>query len=163
MADKIGNVQAIANIPAARLRDIFRRTMVLGLSSVAAERPTFHWAKQVSFAEHDSSENPWDWTAAPDLDVTPAPEQVLCAYEFSAPFGRTGAVPERVGEFNISTLMITMFEDEYEVVSGSGGSGFSYVTVGPNLDTRWFFRYVQPGVNLGGLSAFQINCAAEDT
>jgi hypothetical protein len=134
----------------------------MGLPQTVAHRPTFYWANQVTFAEHDSSDNPWDWGSAPTLDVTPAPQQVLCAYEFAAPFGRTGAVPERAGEFNISTLIITVLEDEFATLAGSS-SGFSYVTVGPNTDAKWFFRYWQPNVGLGNLTVYQITCGSEDT
>lgn len=136
--------------------------MVMGLPQTVAHRPTFYWEKQVTFAEHDSSDNPWDWGAAPTLDTTPPPVQVLCAYEFSAPFGRTGTVPERVGEFNISTLTLTLFEDEYATLEGDTAS-FSYVTVGPNTATKWYFRYVQPSTGLGDLTVYQVTCGAEDT
>ena len=162
MADKIGSVSSIANIPASDLRGVLRSTMVLGLPETVVDRPTFYWEKEVTFAEYDSSDKPWDWTAAPTLDTTPVPEQVICAYEFAAPFGRTGAVPERTGEFNISTIIVTLLEDEFATVSGTT-SGFSYVTVGPELDRRWYFRYWQPSIGLGSMTVYQITCGAEDT
>jgi len=162
VADKIGSVSAIADIPAAQLRDVLRSTMVMGLPETAVDRPTFYWQNEVTFAEHDADDHPWDWTSAPTLDTTPTPEQVLCAYEFKAPFGRTGAVPERAGEFNISSLTLTVFEDEFATLSGAT-SGFTYVTIGPELDRRWYFKYWQPSVGLGSLTVYQIMCAAEDT
>jgi len=162
VADKVGSVSSIADIPAAQLRDVLRSTMVMGMPETVADRPTFYWQNEVTFDEHDAADRPWDWTAAPTLDVTPAAEQVICAYEFAAPFGRTGAVPERTGEFNISTLTVTVFEDEFAVLSGDT-SGFSYVTVGPELNRRWYFKYWQPSVGLGSLTVYQISCAAEDT
>jgi hypothetical protein len=136
--------------------------MVLGLPETVAHRPTFYWEKQVTFAEHDSSDNPWDWSTAPTLENTPEPQQVICAYEFSAPFGRTGAIPERAGEFNISTLTFTVLEEEFSVLAGTS-SGFSYVTVGPKLNRKWHFRFWQPTVGLNDLQVYQITCAAEDT
>lgn len=166
MADKIGSVSSIANIPAGSIRDTLRSTMVLGLPETVVDRPTFYWDKAVTFAEHDADDKPWDWTVAPTLDTTPTPEQVICAYEFAAPFGRTGAVPERAGEFNMSTVVVTCFEDEYAMLSGvtnGAGGGFSYVTIGPELDRRWYFRYWQPSLGLGSLTTYQITCGAEDT
>lgn len=162
MADKIGSVSAIAAIPAEQLRDVLRSTMVLGLPEKAVDRPTFYWEKEVAFAEYDKEDQPWDWTDAPTLDTTPDPEQVLCAVEFAAPFGRAGVIPERTGEFNVSTVILTVFEDEFDILSGTT-DGFSYVTIGPTLDRRWYFRYWQPAVGLGSLTVYQITCGAEDT
>jgi len=158
MAELVSGVPSIADIPATDIRTALRQTMVMGLPSVVADRPTFYWDKEVTFAEHDSADSPWDWTAAPTLDDTPTEQQVICAFEFAAPFGRTGAVPERIGEFNISTVIITLFEDEYAAIDG-----FTWVTIGPELSRRWYFRYVQPTTSLGALSVYSISCAAEDT
>ena len=158
MAEAVGNIASIANIPAVELDGIFRQTMVMGLPDTVAHLPTFYWDKVVEFAEHDSADKPWDFQAAPTLDTTPSSQQAICAYEFFAPFGRQGSVPERVGEFNPSTVKVTMLADEFAAVDG-----FSHMTIGPDLDREWVFRYWHPELGLGALAVYVITCAALDT
>ena len=158
MANKIGNISSIASIPTDDLRSIWRQTMVMGLPDVEEDRPKFYFEREVAWAEHDSADKPWDWTAAPVSDDTPEPVQVICVYEFAAPFGRQGALFERSGEYNQSTLTMTMFEDEFALVSDS-----SYVTVGPGLERKWWFRYWKPAVSMNDLTLYEAIFASEDT
>ena len=157
MAIKIGNISSIASIPTDDLRSIWRQTMVMGLPETEADRPTFSFERDVAWAEHDSADKPWDWTAAPISDSTADPIQILCVYEFAAPFGRQGALFERSGEYNQSTLTITMFEDEFASITDS-----SNVSVGPGSRT-WWFRYWKPSVSMNDLTLYEAIFASEDT
>ena len=158
MAVKIGNISSIASIPTDDLRDIWRQTMVMGLPETEADRPTFYFDREVAWADHDSADKPWDYTDAPVTDTTADSVQAICVYEFAAPFGRQGALFERSGEYNQSTLTITMFEDEFESVTDS-----SYVTIGPGLERKWWFRYWKPAASLNDLTAYEAIFASEDT
>lgn len=152
MATSHRGVDAIATIPAS-VAGALRSTMVLGLPVAEADRPTFYFDRDVEWAQHDSEGKPWDWTEVPSVDntATPASVQPICAYEFFSPLGRQGAYPTEVGDFNPTTLVVTVLQDGFTEVWGS-----SHVVIGPE-DRRWYFRFWQPAVALGGLSVFQIH------
>lgn len=156
MAENHGGVDAIAQIPSS-VETALRRTMVLGLPEDDTQKPTFHFDRDVTWADHDSADKPWDWTDAPTLDNTPASVQPICAMEFFAPLGRTGAQYTEVGDFFPSTVIVTFTETDYLTVVNS-----SYFTMGP-ADTRYWFRYWRPTVGLGTLTVYQAHFEAQDT
>lgn len=154
MADTFQGVSAIANIDADLLRSRLRQTMVLGMPPSDAEKPTFYFEREVDFAQHDNEGNPWDWEAAPVLTSVKPATQIICAYEFFEPLGRQAAHQTEVGEFNPTTLRVTLFEDEFVAVRG-----FSYVKVGVS-EARWYFRHWTPVYGLGRLAVIQVTCSA---
>ncbi len=156
MAESHGGFDAIASVPTETVREQLRRTMVLGLPQDEAERPTFYFDRVVQWDRYDSEGNPWDWTTAPTSDTQKAAVQPVCAYEFFSPLGRQGIHETEAGPFQPTTLVITLFEDEFDEVSG-----FSYVTVGPGSQ-KWYFRYWRPAFSLGDMTVYQIHCAAGD-
>jgi hypothetical protein len=157
MAESHRGVDAIASVPDF-VQDRLRETMVFGLPNADADKPTFYFERQVSWTDHDSEDKPWDWTSAPASDTTVAPTQPICAVEFFAPLGRSGAQYSEVGDFFPSTVVITFVsEDDFNEAYGS-----SYVTVGPRA-TKWYFRYWKPEVSLGNIPVLQAHFQAEDT
>jgi hypothetical protein len=154
MADSIAGRASIADIPTGDIREILRATMVMGLPEKQVDRPTFFFGDDKTWTREDMEGSPWDWTATPLVNVQNEPTQVLCAYEFFAPLGRQGAFLTEVGEFNPTTLVLTMFEDEFSSVLG-----FSYVTLGPD-DTKWWFRHWKPAVGLNDLTVYEVHTAA---
>lgn len=156
MAESHNGVNAIATIPAT-VEDLLRQTMVLGLPNDDADKPTFHFERQVTWADFDVEGQPWDWTAAPVLDTTPPSVTPICAYEFFSPIGRSGAQFSEVGDWFPSTIIVTLMAADYPDVVDS-----SYVTIGP-ASTRWWFRYYRPVYGLGGLDVYQVTMQAEDT
>lgn len=155
MATQHGGFESIANIPVDQIRETLRRTMVMGLPVEDSEKPTFYFGRAVAWSEHDSEGNPWDWDTAPATDVTPTSVQPVCSWEFFSPLGRQGAFPTEVGDFSPTTVVFTMFEDEYAQVNGA-----EYATVGPS-DKRYYFRFWRPSVGLGDMTVYEIHCVAE--
>lgn len=161
MAEQHDGFESIAAPPTDSIRETLRRTMVMGLPQEESQRPTFYFDRTVTWEDYDSEDNPWDWTVDPVTEVVPASEQVICAYEFFSPLGRQGAFYTEVGEFNPTTLVFTMFEEEWERVRG-----FSYATVGPSrlgtsASNRWYFRFWKPAYGLNDLTVYQVHTAAE--
>ena len=154
MAESAGGFESIASFDADAVRESLRRTMVMGLPSEEDDQPTFYFEREVDWAKHDREGSPWDWSTAPVSETQSAPSQVLCAVEFFSPLGRQGAFYTEVGEFNPTTLVLTMFEDEFEEVYG-----FSRVTVGPSSQS-WYFRFFKPAMGLGALTVYQVQCSA---
>ncbi len=157
MAKSIGGRTSIANIPTDIIRETLRKTMVMGMPPTASERPTFYFEGEKTFDEADTEGSPWIWTDNPTLDTGADPIQVLCAYEFFSPLGRQGAFMTEVGEFNPTTVVLTMFEDEFAAVYG-----FTYMTVGPS-DQRWYFRFFKPAVGLNDMTVYGLHCVATGT
>lgn len=157
MAESHRGVDAIATVPDF-VQDRLRETMVFGLPIADADKPTFYFERQVSWADQDSEDKPWDWTAAPATDTTAAPTQPICTFEFFSPLGRSGAQYSEVGDFYPSTVVITFVsEDDFLEAYGS-----TYVTIGPRA-TKWYFRYWKPELALGNMPVFQAHFQAEDT
>lgn len=154
MAESAGGFESIAVIDTDNIREILRRTMVMALPTESDDQPTFHFDRVVDWAEHDREGSPWDWSSAPESETIVASVQALCAFEFFSPLGRQGAFYTEVGEFNPTTVVLTMFEDEFDEVYG-----FSYMTIGPS-DQKWYFRYWRPAVGLNDLTVYQVQCSA---
>lgn len=155
MAESHGGVDSIAVIPVDRIREAIRGTMVMGLPVEDSEKPTFVFRHEVEWASHDSENNPWDWTDAPESLTQRADVQPICAYEFFSPLGRQGAFSTEVGDFNPTTLVVTMFEEEFAEVNGA-----SYVTVGPS-NVRFYFRFWRPSYGLGDMTVYQVHLSAD--
>ena len=154
MAEQKGGFESIAAVDADLLRETFKRTMVMGLPNTSADHPTFYFEREVTWADFDRANNPWDWTAAPLTEDQPSPVSPICAYEFFAPLGRQGASFTEVGEFNPTQVVFTFTDDEFRKVENS-----SYVTIGPS-DQKWYFRYYRPGNALGSLNILQAHFQA---
>lgn len=154
MAESAGGFESIAAIDTDMVREALRRTMVMALPNEQDDQPTFYFEREVDWAQHDREGSPWDWSTAPVSETQSPPSQVLCAYEFFSPLGRQGAFYTEVGEFNPTTLVLTMFEDEFDEIFG-----FSYATIGPS-DQRWYFRFWKPAIGLNDMTVYQVQCAA---
>lgn len=131
--------------------------MVLGLPTEDADKPTFYFDRNVTWADHDVEEQPWDWTSVPVSDTTATPVLPICAAEFFAPLGRSGAQFSEVGDMFPSTVVFTFMKQDFDTIFGA-----SYATIGPT-QTKWWFRYWKPVVGLDGFNVYQAHFQAEDT
>lgn len=157
MADSHKGITSIATVP-AEVEDLLRQTMVFGLPEADVDKPTFYFEREVTWTDHDTEGNPWDWTAAPVTDTTPTPTQPICAYDFFSPLGRSGAQFSEVGDFFPSTVVVTFVgDDDFNEAVDS-----SHVVIGP-AQTKWYFRYWKPEVSLGLIPVQQAHFQAEDT
>lgn len=154
MAESIGGRNSIANIPTADVKEALLRTMVMGMASAAVDRPTFYFDGEQTYDPDDTEGSPWDWTQTPVTDTSADPIQVLCAYEFYSPLGRQGSFQTEVGEFNPTTVVVTMFREQFDAVYG-----FTYMKIGPSQQD-WYFRHHKPGVALNDMDVYQITCVA---
>jgi hypothetical protein len=60
-----------------------------------------------------------------------------------------------VGDFNPTSLVVTLFEEEFAEVNGA-----SDATAGPG-DTRFFFRFWRPSYGLGDMTVYQVHLSAD--
>lgn len=155
MAESAGGFDAPA-VPVDTIKEALLSAMALGFPVEESEQPTFHFQGAADYTYEDAAGNPIDWTATPTSSSGASEVSVLCAYEFSAPLGRQGAHETAVGQFNPTTLILTLIDDQFEEIRG-----FRYCTVGPS-DEKWYFRFYQPAVGLGGMTVYQVTCTAEE-
>lgn len=154
-------------------RDAILNTMLMGIPEDPAERLTFWWRRDQTYAPDDPAGNPYDWTSAPVTDVagnpklrdpalklgaTPAggiPDQSLqvpYALEFSArPAGSSNTV---FGEIDASRAIVTMLETDYTQISTA-----DYATIG---DSRYRIQFDAPPVGLFGVTVWTLYLEAED-
>lgn len=150
MAESHDGFDSIAVINTDNLREVLRRTMVMGLPEEDSQKPTFYFERIVAWDEYDTENNPWEWDQAPIAETQQQPVRPICTYEFFAPLGRQGAHFTEVGDFNPTTLLVTVFEDELAQIWGS-----SHVEIGPST-LRWYFRYWRPAGGLNDLTIYQV-------
>lgn len=155
MADQHKGIESIAAIPADTVRDAINATMVMGLPVVGADRPTFYFDADNAWTDADYEGLPWDWTDTPASSAEKGSVQPICAVEFFSPLGRQGAVYTEVGDFNPTTVLFTLMDDQFSSIVG-----FSYATVG-NSSQKWYFRFWRPSVGLGEIQVYQVHCVAE--
>lgn len=150
MANSHQGYDSIAVIDTDFVRDVLRQTMVMGLPEEDSDKPTFYFERAVNWDEHDNEDNPWEWDDSPVSATQKVPQQPICAFEFFAPLGRQGAHYTEVGDFNPTTLLVSLFEDEFERVRGA-----SHVQIGPS-SLRWYFRYWRPAQGLNDMTLYQV-------
>lgn len=120
----------------AVFRQAIRDTMIMGLPNATAEKPTFRWNPNKTYATADPGGAPYDFTAAPVVTVAPADVQVAVAVEFSS--RPAGSLETVIGEFDNSRVIITVLDEDYELIRGAdevilGGNTYDIQFVGPPL------------------------------
>lgn len=143
-------------IPVDVVREGIRSAMAMGMPVEEEERPTFYFDSTKVYDYVDEAGKPFDWSVSPTVSKNPGPTRALCSWEFSAPLGRQAAHETPVGQFNPTTLILTVLDEDFDEVRG-----FRYVTIGPS-DDKWWFRFYQPAVGLGDMTVYRITCSAKE-
>ena len=141
-----------AGFNATAFRDAIRSTMEMGLPNTVAERATFRWKPERSYAVQDQAENPYDWTDTPVTEDVPADVQVAVAVEFEA--HPAGSVDTALGQFDTSRAIITVLDTEYASIVGA-----NEVLLGENTYT---VQFVAPPVGLFDVTIYRIYVEAVD-
>ena len=144
-------------------REAILNTMLMGMPEDPAERLTFVWRRDRTWAPDDPAGNPYDWTQTPVTDEPGNPTlsddgieqtlQVPYALEFAAK--ATGAANTVFGEIDMSSATITLMDDAYEQIKTA-----DYVTIG---DTRYRIQFDAPAVGLFGVTVWTLYAQAEDS
>lgn len=101
----------------AVFREAIRNTMKMGLPEDEAERVTFRWTPDRTYANGDSAGNPWSWDDTPATEDAPADVQVAAAVEFSA--RPAGSVDTVMGQFDTSRVAVTLLDEDFELIRGA--------------------------------------------
>jgi hypothetical protein len=105
-----------AGFDAAAFRDGIRFAMGMGAPNSPAEPVTFRWSGSKTYAVHDPTADPYDWTEATATDTEHADVQPPATIEVGAPAGSESTV---VGTFDDTKAVLTILDDDYALVSGA--------------------------------------------
>lgn len=136
----------------AQFRDVIRTTMIMGLPNATAEKPTFRWRPDRTFTTADPAGAPYDFTASPTTTDAPPDVQIPVAVEFSA--RPAGSLETSIGEFDTSRVIITILDEDYELVRGA-----DEVLLGGNT---YDIQFVGPPIGLFEVTVYQVFAIARD-
>lgn len=137
---------------AANFRNVIRTTMTMGLPGATADRATFRWTTQHTYAKHDSAGVPFDLSASPVTTTTHADVQVPVAWEFQAL--RAASSDNAIGEFDTARAVLTLLDEDYALVAGA-----DLVLLGQNT---YDIEFVAPPIGLFEVTVYQLYCRARD-
>jgi hypothetical protein len=133
----------------------------MGLPTDAAERVTFVWKDVNTYAQEDSRNAPYDFSAAPQTTVAaadiPASLSVPCAVEFRG--SKTTSGTTLVGELNSATIELTLLDTSFDQITDTNLGLPDMVTVdGSTYD----IDYWSPPVALFVVDVYQCTASARD-
>lgn len=137
---------------AARFRTAIRNTMTMGMPNATADKATFRWTTQHTYNPQDRLDDPYTFTQTATTTTTHADVIVPVAWEFSA--RPSASVQTTVGEFDVSRVVITILDVDYDLVRGA-----DLIVMGGNTYT---IEFVAPPMALFEVDVFQIYCVARD-
>lgn len=143
---------------ASVFRTAIRNAMVMGLPTATEERATFKWKVRRDYEVADSNENPFNWSSTPDVTTTYPDIQVTCAVEFFSKGGDTQGT--RVGELDVSRIIITLLDEEWEEVLLNGDDNVpDFVQMD---DAEYKVLFVGPPIGLFDVTVYQVFIQAID-
>lgn len=142
-----------SSFDAAAFRDAIRSAMRMGAPGQVADRATFRWRPVRTYSRPDSAGLPYNFNSNPVTEVVKA-DVVLqeVAIEFTA--RPAGTRDTAVGQFDTSSVVLTLLDDQYELVEGA-----NEVLIGGNT---YVVNFVAPPMALFEVDVYQIYCEARD-
>jgi hypothetical protein len=147
----------------ATFRAAVLNTMLMGMPEDVTERLTFFWKRTQTFATPDLAGNPYDWTAAPTVDLPGNPKLpdsgtdqgvvVPYALEFAATLAREANTV--LGGIDTSRAVVTLMDKDYDKIRTA-----DYARIG---DTRYRLLFDAPPQGLFGVTMWTLYLEAEDS
>lgn len=136
---------------AGKFRDGIKFAMNMGLPENSSQRVTFRWKTKYEFDIGDSNGNPYDFSSIPQKTFSKPDVQVVAAVEVSSDNAIDGT---SIGGFNNPTAIITVLDDEYQLISDA-----DIVILG---ESTYDIMYVAPPIGLFDVTVYQIHAIAID-
>lgn len=137
-----------SSFSASEFRDSIRFAMNMGLPENEAERCTFRWTTERTYATADSGGNPYDFSAEPEETITRDDVLVPAAVEFSGGASGGSTNGTGVGTFFPARATITLLDEDYALVEGA-----DQVVLGGNT---YRVKYVGPPLGLFDVTVYQV-------
>lgn len=141
-----------AGFNASEFKDAIKFAMHMGLPESEAERATFRWDVERTFAVADAGGIPFDKNVDPVSEVSHDDVQVDVAVEFSNVRGQD--ITTSVGQFTAAHAVITVLDEDYALIQGA-----NTVLLGGNT---YDINFVRPPVGLFSVTVYQMDCTARD-
>lgn len=133
-------------------KDGIHLAMNMALPGTVADRATFQWRVEKTFAKQDNANRPYDWTSTAVTSNERADVQVSCAVEFAARTTTAGETP--LGKFDSTRAIITLLDEDYALIEGA-----DTVLLGQNT---YDVDFVAPPIGLFEVTIYQLYCSARD-
>lgn len=135
-----------------RFRDAIKFAMRMGAPEDETKRVTFRWNKVASYNNADPAGRPYAWDSTPVAEFDHPDVLIDCAVDFSARPAGTRDTP--IGQFDTSTIAITVLDSDIETISGA-----DLVVI--DGDT-YEIKFIGPPTGLFDVTIFTIYAEARD-
>lgn len=142
--------------PANQFRDAIRFAMTMGTPNRVADRATFRWLEERTYASQDPAGQTYDWAAAPVTTTSIADLQLPCTVETAKPTDVEGT---SLGSFDPSKAVITLLDTEYDQMVAHGGRLPDRVIVG---ETTFVVRFEGNPQGLFDVDTHQLHCETQE-
>ncbi len=146
---------------ATRFKSGIRFAMAMGTPGDVAERVSFQWTSDNTYAVPDAKGDPYDWTDSPTVSVTavdiPLSLSVRAAVEFFDAKSSSGSTG--MGDFDVGTLKITILDDDWTLVQDVNLGRPDTVIVDGDIYT---VDYISPPAGLFTVTIYTVFCSALD-
>ena len=149
---------ASVGFSASEFRENIKFAMTMGMPGTVSEQVTFMWNRVKEYNPQDHQHRPYDFTQPTTLDEPGNPDEpdgslvVTCAVEFT-PRNSTGT-ENMVGAFNAPRIVITLLDDEYDLVHDA-----DQVLIDGNT---YDLEYTAPPIGLFDVTVYQLHATAQD-
>jgi hypothetical protein len=117
-----------------------------------AERATFRWNVERTYAIEDPSHNPYEWDEIPSTELSHADVTIPVAVEFSA--RPAASLDTAIGQFDVGRAVITVLDVDYALITGA-----DLVLLGENT---YVIDFVGPPIGLFAVTVYQMYASAMD-
>lgn len=144
-----------ARFDAAAFRSAIRFAMTMGLPEASEQQATFRWNVQRTFAQADSSGDPWSWAQTASASVSYDDMRIPVAVQYT-PGQR---VEERIGGIDPGKAVLTVLDEDYDTLTASGRPFPNQVQLG---DAIFDIQFVSPPQGLFDVTIYEVHCRAID-
>lgn len=137
-------------------RASIKATMQMGMPLDPAERLVWHFREIKSYTTQDPALKPYDWTAAPQLNIpsdpdTPAGQRIV---DYALEFARGTGAETEVGSFDTTRLIVTLLDLDFEQIQHA-----EYATIGR---VHYDIDFTGPPQGLFDVTVYSVYLTARD-
>jgi len=141
-----------AGFDPAEFRDAIKFAMNMALPDDTSERLTFRWNIERTFATADPAGKPYSYSDTPTSTVTKEDVQITAGVEFIP--RAANASGNAVAQFENPRVVVTVFDEDYDSVSGADELVFDGAT--------YKIDYWEPPQALFSVTIYKVHATALD-
>lgn len=141
-----------SKFPTQKFKDAIYFAMAMGKPDDPLKQVIFKWLPEKTYVRTDPAGRPYSFDATPTTTITHDDITVPLAVEFSA--RPAGSRDTPIGQFDTSRAILTMFEEDYELVKTA-----DYCVIDGNT---YDINFDAPQINLFDAGIVSVHCEARD-